>query len=215
VPGAVTYIVYRNGVPMETTTNRSVTVAAAHYLVEYQVLAVDATGGESFLSEPIRALPAGAALTVKPKALLAREYAGYTARGYLRLTRDSNTSVATPVHIAHFGLYAVDARYANGNGPVNTEDKVAVRTLLIDGDTIGVFVMPQRGTGRWTDWGWTNAVRVDLDTGMHSITVAYTALDRNMNGRENSALLDLLRLTPLCPLPIPTPPERPSRGHCP
>ena len=36
-------------------------------------------------------------------------------------------------------------RYANGNGPVNTENKAAIRTLCVDGDRKGVLVMPQRG----------------------------------------------------------------------
>src|SRR2546430_11951577 len=55
---------------------------------------------------------------------------------------------AVRVEVPADGVYAIDLRYANGNGPVNTEDKVAVRTLLVDGATTGVVVMPQRGTNR-------------------------------------------------------------------
>jgi hypothetical protein len=55
--------------------------------------------------------------------------------------------------------------------------------------------MPQRGTGVWTDWGHTNPLRLDLDAGTHTITVAYTDADQNMNGAVNEALLDHLRLT--------------------
>lgn len=106
------------------------------------------------------------------------------------------------------GLYAVDVRYANGNGPVNTEDKVAVRTLIIDGDTAGVLVMPQRGTQSWFNWGWSNALRVELRAGAHTFTIAYTTLDENMNRRENTALLDVIRVTRLRPHPIPT-----TKGH--
>ena len=83
-----------------------------------------------------------------------RREAGFTGAGYVRLTRDSNTTVRLPVRVSRDGTYAIDVRYANGNGPVNTEDKVAVRTLLVDADTAGVVILPQRGSGRWSEWGW-------------------------------------------------------------
>jgi hypothetical protein len=195
---AVAYVVYRNGRP-ETRTTR--TVAAIHEgdgLDEYQMLAVSAAGDESFLSEPLRLAPPGAELTAKPAdAPLETQYAGFTGAGYVRLTRDRNAVVRVPVQVAREGLYAVDVRYANGNGPVNTEDKVAVRTVVADGDTVGVVVMPQRGVDRWTDWGWSNVLRVHLRPGAHTLTIAYTPLDENMNRRENTALLDVVRLARL------------------
>jgi hypothetical protein len=105
--------------------------------------------------------------------------------------------VRVPVNVARNGIYAIDVRYANGNGPVNTEDKVAIRTLLADEDTVGVVVMPQRGVDRWADWGWSNVLRLPLRTGAHTLTIVYTPLDANMNRRENTALLDVVRLTRL------------------
>ena len=196
VPGAVRYVVYRNGRPKAPTTRTSAPVQGGDGVDEYQVLAVNNVGDESFLSEPVRVVAAGAEQTVKPAASgLERIGTGYTGGGYLRLTRDGNTAVTIPVTLARAGVYAIDVRYANGNGPVNTEDKVAVRTLLVDGDTAGVVVMPQRGTNRWSEWGWSNALQLPLKAGSHTVTLVYTPLDRNMNGRENTALLDALRLT--------------------
>jgi hypothetical protein len=143
-------------------------------------------------------VPDGAEQLVKAAGdSLEREYAGFTGAGYLRLTRDRNVSVAIPVQVARAGSYAIDFRYANGNGPVNTEDKVAVRTVLVDGNTTGVVVLPQRGVNRWSEWGWSNALHVSLTPGAHTVTVAYTRFDENMNRRENTALLDALRLTRL------------------
>ena len=170
---------------------------ASFALVEYQVLALDSTGLASFLSEPVRVVPPAAEWTVKPAGVLERTYAGYTGGGYLRLEVARNTTVRLPVRVSAAGTYAVDARYANGNGPVNTDDKVAVRTLVVDGDTAGVLVMPHRGVNAWTDWGWTNAVQVPLTAGEHVLTIVYTPLDENMNRRVNTALLDHLRVTRL------------------
>ena len=89
----------------------------------------------------------------------------------------------------------MDARYANGNGPINTDAKAAIRTLLVDGRPVGVLVMPQRGVNAWEDWGYSTALRVDLTPGEHTFTLEFTPQDENMDRHENTALLDHLRLT--------------------
>ncbi|HEV7837098.1 MAG TPA: hypothetical protein VGO75_03455, partial [Gemmatimonadaceae bacterium] len=67
--------------------------------------------------------------------------------------------------------------------------------LIVDGHEVGVLVMPHRGTDVWNDWGYTNPQWVRLSRGSHTVTLRYTTLDRNMNRKENTALLDHLRLT--------------------
>ncbi|MFL5561566.1 MAG: glycogen debranching protein [Gemmatimonadaceae bacterium] len=198
VPGAVGYVVYRNGRYIGRTTATRAIARPRDGLDEYQLLAVNAKGDEGFLSEPVRVLPDGAEQMAKPaNAALETENAGYTGAGYVRLTLDRNLSVTVPVTAPRDGAYAIDLRYANGNGPVNTEDKVAVRTLLVDGDTTGVVVMPQRGVNRWAEWGWSNVLRTHLTAGAHTVTIVYTPLDANMNRHENTALLDAVRVTRL------------------
>lgn len=199
IPSAVRYVVYRDGRPeTRTTSTRAAVRAAAGGLSEYQVLAMNATGDESFLSEPVRVVAPGSEMIAAPVgADVEREHAGHGGEGYVRLTRERNVAVTVPVQISRAGRYAVDVRYANGSGPVNTEDKAAIRTLLVDGDTTGVIVMPQRGAGRWSDWGWSSVLVVPLRRGAHTLTIAYTPLDENMNRRENIALLDHVRLTRL------------------
>jgi hypothetical protein len=198
VPGAVRYVLYENGTARRSTRIPRMKIAPSANLSEFQVLAVNAVGDESFLSEPVRVIAKGGEVFVKPDgAGLEREHAGFTGEGYLPLTVQRNTTVHLRVRIARDGTYAIDARYANGNGPVNTEDKVAVRTLLVDGDTVGVIVMPQRGVDRWAEWGWSNVLRAQLRAGAHTLTLTYMPLDANMNRHENTALLDLVRVTRL------------------
>jgi hypothetical protein len=202
IPGAVRYVVYRNGTPFTRTAGTRATVRPAAALDEYQLLAVNAVGDESFLSEPVRVVNPEAELEAKPVGVaLEREHAGFTGAGYVTLSRERNVTVNIPVRIEQAGRYVVDVRYANGNGPVNTEDKVAVRTLIVDGDTLGVIVMPQRGPNRWGEWGWSNGLQVRLSPGEHTLTLAYTPLDENMNRRQNTALLDHVRVTLLQRLP--------------
>lgn len=200
VAGAVRYVVYENGDAVKRTSHTQLVLTAPDGLREYQVMAVNAIGDESFLSEPVRVISSDAELTVKPAgAELAREHAGFSGARYLSLTHEQNRSVRFPVRVDRNGSYAIDARYANGNGPVNTEDKVAVRTLLVDGDTTGVIVMPQRGAGQWSNWGWSSAIRANMRAGNHTLTLVFAPLDANMNRYESSALLDFVRLTRLAP----------------
>jgi len=197
VAGAVRYTVYRNGRPTTPTSETRATVRPERTLAEYQVLAVDSAGLESFLSEPVRVVSDAAVLVAKPSRGLEREHEGFTGGGYVPLTRERNTTVEIPVRVAAGGVYTVDVRYANGSGPVNSDSKAAVRTLLVDGAAVGVVVMPQRGTDLWTDWGYSNPLRVRLAAGAHTLTLRYTTLDENMNRLVNTALLDHVRITRL------------------
>lgn len=198
VPGAVLYALYRDGRRTGSTRRTRAAVRRGGALAEYQVLAVDAAGTESFLSEPVRVAPAGAVLVARPRgAELEREHQGFTGPGYVRLTRERNTVVEVPVRVACGGTYLVEARYANGSGPINTDSRAAVRTLRVDGRPAGVLVMPQRGVEAWSDWGYGTALRAELAPGAHTLTLVYTPLDENMDRRVNTALLDHLRLTRL------------------
>jgi hypothetical protein len=196
VPGAARYAVYRNGQMASQTQETRTVLRPATGIEEFQVMAVDSTGIESFLSEPVRRVSSGWETVARPRETpLEREHAGFTGEGYVRLTREMNTTITVPVRVACDAAYDVDARYANGNGPINTDAKAAVRTLLVDGRPAGVLVMPQRGVNAWEDWGYSTTVRLDLTPGEHRLTIAYTPLDENMDRRENTALLDHLRLT--------------------
>ncbi|HEU4881274.1 MAG TPA: hypothetical protein VFT45_03485 [Longimicrobium sp.] len=198
VPGAVRYAVYRDDRPASTTTETQVALGAADGVAEYQVLSVDSAGVESFLSEPVRVAEEGAVLIARPQFVeLEREHAGFSGEGYVRLTRESNLVVEVPVRIACGGVYLVEPRYANGSGPINTDAKAAIRTLAVGGDAIGVLVMPQRGTGRWTDWGYGTGLRIELPASEYTLRLEMTPRDENMDGHVNTALLDHLRLTRL------------------
>ena len=93
------------------------------------------------------------------------------------------------------GEFAVDVRYANGSGPINTENKCAIRTLFVNGERAGTIVMPQRGKGEWLSTGFSNRLVVRLNKGENTISLRYVTPDNvNMNGTVNTALIDYLRL---------------------
>ena len=117
--------------------------------------------------------------------------------GSVELTTGTNTEVHFPIEVPVAGVYAIDARYANGSGPINSGDKAAIRSLVVDGTRVGSLVMPHRGADLWTDWGYSSVLTTWLSQGSHTLTLAYTNVDRNMNGAVNRALVDHLRLTRL------------------
>jgi hypothetical protein len=166
-------------------------------MAEYQVEAVDARGLSSFRSEPVRVVADAGVQTVQPNGALESKHEGYTGDGYLPITKENNTTVRFEVTVDEAGTYALDLRYANGHGPINTDNKCAIRTVRVDGEPLGAAVFPQRGPGAWSDWGYSNGLRVSLDAGTHTVTLAFTEHDENMNGAVNAAHLDHLRLTRL------------------
>lgn len=200
VRGAASYVVYRNGRRHAVTAQTQAPVEPADGLVEYQVKALDAEGFESYLSEPVRSVADSVVLTVAARpASMDTAQSDAAENAYVRLTADSNTTVQFEVEVPVAGRYAVDARYANGSGPVNSGSTAAVRSLLVGSTRVGALVMPHRGTDLWTDWGYTNALIVHLSAGRHVLSLVYGPHDRNMDGRVSTALVNQVRLTRLAP----------------
>lgn len=184
VPGAVRYVVHRNAEPVDTVAEPGFPVVRTAQLDEFQVEALDTLGVGSFLSEPVRVVSAEGEWEVAPAA------------GTVRLERAS-APVTLRVRVPEAGRYALDVLYSNGSGPINTEDKAAVRTLAVDGRDAGALVMPQRGAGNWRERGWSNALVLALPAGERTFTVRWDARDENMNGAVSTADLHRLRLTRL------------------
>ena len=114
---------------------------------------------------------------------------GYEGAGFVELDR-TTAPVTVDIIAPEAGRYAISLRYANGNGPVNTENKCAIRTVSVDGKRAGIVVMPHRGAGNWYDWGNTNPLLVELTAGAHTVTIDYRPENTNMNINTNHALVD-------------------------
>ncbi len=193
------YIVLRDGMPVAETRQ---TVFEATIPGEYQVIGVSADGIESFASEPrdnrsriIIEVPSAVTSMVSDEVSYMPEspVEGYTAAGFAELDRTS-ASLAVSAVVPVGGKYAINVRYANGNGSVNTENKAAIRTLSVDGARKGVVVMPQRGRGNWNDWGYSNSVIVPLEAGTHVLSLDFRPENNNMNINTNHALVDCISL---------------------
>ena len=169
---------------------------------EWQVIGVAGDGTQSFASEPrsnraerFWEMDKTVTAVSSPEVSYAPKEGvkGYYGSGFAETDMTSgpvsavfeNKGEAMPE-----GEYAISFRYANGNGPVNTENKVAIRSVYVDGVDVGTVVLPQRGVGNWDDWGMSNSVKVRLAPGQHIVRLVYNPEDANMNLKTNHALID-------------------------
>ncbi|WP_201980647.1 MGH1-like glycoside hydrolase domain-containing protein [Hymenobacter rubidus] len=202
IAGAISYSILRNGqllgVDTENAASLSFPVTTSDGDSEYQVIAKGQQGLESFASEPITvgSGPVAERLvqleTVAPKA--PQPYKGYSGKGFVEISTSRNTGITIPVTVPEAGLYALDFRYANGNGPINTNNRCAIRTLRRGAELLGTVVLPQRGVEEWSNWGFSNPILVRLEKGTQRLTLAYEPANQNMNGEVNQAMLDYLRV---------------------
>lgn len=113
-------------------------------------------------------------------------------RDFLDLTGRPGEQVEWQVTLPRSGLWALRFRYANGSGPISTDNKCALRTVVVDGRAVGKAVFPQ--TGEWTDRLWSAATFLRLTPGRRRIGLALRPEDSNMDGTVNQVVIDLVEL---------------------
>ena len=130
--------------------------------------------------------------TFAPKARL--PYKGYHGRGFVEITKKKNLNIKMPVAVKESGLYAISFRYANGSGPYNTDNKCAIRSLLVDKQFKGTVVMSQLAKDEWSLWSQSNSVVAELSKGKHMLELKFLPFNENMNVEVNRAMLDQMRI---------------------
>jgi len=163
-----------------------------------QMLAQEEGLQPSFLSAPFEHVPENVLLHYEaeefaPAAALA--YKGFEGRGFVEISKTRNTTLSFKVKIPAQGRYRVQFRYANGNGPINTENKCAIRSLYQDSLFVGSVVFPQRGTNEWSSWGLSNGLIIRLNAGETVLSLQLKDWNENMNEAINQAMIDQIKLT--------------------
>ncbi|HLA56089.1 MAG TPA: hypothetical protein VK623_08310 [Flavobacterium sp.] len=197
IDNAVVYQIVKNGKVLDQTTATMFKIPAGKYS-EFQVIAVDANGIGSFASQPFTISDPDAYTVYEAENTLPKAnypYNGFSGTGFSETSKTVNPSVDFTIDVKTAGNYAVDFRYANGNGPTNTENKCAIRSLSAKNNFLGTLVFPQRGVQEWSNWGFSNPVKTYFEKGKHTLTLSLDAANENMNGAVNQAMLDFLRLT--------------------
>lgn len=194
------YYVYVNGKEVKTIKNNRNSKVHKYTLDpnvigDIQIRSCDKDNNISFASEPIRKYSSVSLYEFEDYETKSTfKSSGFEGTGFVEVNTNSN-EITLSIEVEKDGKYAIDVRYANGNGPINTDNKCAIRSLNIDDVYIGSMVLPQRGTLEWSNWGWSNKLAVDLKQGTHQVKIVYNRHNFNMNIKNNFALLDQLRVT--------------------
>ncbi len=199
ITGAVSYKILLNG-KIVGSTNANHYSLISNKFGEYQVIALDKKQIPSFASEPIAIYDMSSTMVVEAEHQnMSSNFSslGFSGKGFVETSKTINQKIIFQVEIKEDGNYAIDFRYANGNGPINTENKCAIRTLLINNEKKGTVVLPHRGTKEWSNWGFSNSVQTDLKKGNYTIQLSLEDHNDNMNLSINQAMLDYLRIIKL------------------
>ena len=193
----VTYDVYLNGVKSSVAKDGKFSIKNPDKYTTVNVVPVgkDFTG---FMSRTQEIIPEGV-MTVyqfEDVAPAGTELVpAKRSKNFVETTIERNTDITFAVNVEKAGTYLIDVRYANGSGPINTDNKCCIRTLIVNNHEAGAIVMPQRGLGEWVSTGFSNMLQVELLRGKNMIQLKYvTPQNVNMNGDVNTALLDYMRV---------------------
>jgi len=201
VRGVAEYHVFMNGVKWKSTSGTAIENIDLTLPAEYQVMAMDSTGTGSFLSNPVNVLPEPLKMVLEAEDFnLKGENAveGFSGKGYVAFTMKNKNSLAIRVKAGE-GTYALRIRYANGTGPVNTDNNCGIRSLYVNGTYAGSLIFPQRGKDEWSNWGLTYFEQITLREGENILTIRYDDFNRNMDGEINDFLMDCIYLQRLEP----------------
>jgi len=192
VENAKRYTVIKNGIKLTETTKYSFKIKTKEF-AEYQIIAIDTNKVQSFASEPVLINRKKQQIVCQLEDVLAAsslDYINFNGKGFVEISKQINQKINIPVTVKSNGIYSISFRYANGNGPINTENKCALRTLNVNGNFAGTLVLPQRGKNEWSNWGISNVIHVNLKKGKNVIKLTYELNNENMHGEINDALLD-------------------------
>ncbi len=207
VQGAKEYKILRNGrsiaiQPESNIEGNYYDIPDEEGFAEYQVVAVDSLGVESFASEPLVRFGISNVrhydMTAFAEPTTLKSCQGYSGNGAIEITSTSNTRIDLRINVPADGTYLIDFRYANGTGSPTSGNSCASRMLWYNGRRVGNVVFPQRGKDLWSNWGYSTPVVLKLKQGEQSLVLIYELDNQNMSpDNVNRAILDHLRLIPL------------------
>lgn len=194
IPGAVEYKIYKNGKWAKSITDVSVSIDTTEN-ASYMVSAVDTKGYEGFVCRPVFVTSYQSIVEAEdfvPASTL--PFSNFSGKGFVDINNHTNNTVILRTQVAESGYYLIDFRYANGSGTWNSDNKCGIRSLYVNETYAGVCVFPQRGQDEWSDWGFSNGIKVWLEKGSHTIKLSFEDWNNNMNLDVNRAMLDYMRI---------------------
>lgn len=173
------YDVYVDGKKVAETKERGFELKS-EWKGDVQIIAVAADGTPSFPSEP------GNISEKISKAF-----------PETMLTKKSGKEFKITMNVPETGEWSLSWKYANGTGPVQTDNNCGIRMLYVDGEKAGINIFPHRGDGDWDNWGWTIPEKLTLTKGNHTFTLKMESDADNMDFHINDFKIKGLELIKL------------------
>jgi len=183
------YRIFQNGELLLETKDYYMSEVTIKEPVEFQVQTEDSLGNRSFLSKPL--------YLYKPdyeRSIEAENFDFKAKTNYVELNRKKNRDFYFKIRIPREGKYYIDFLYANGNGPINTDNKCAIRSFWVNNAYSGSIVFPQRGDNNWDEYGYSNPISIDLKKRNNLFRISLEEFNKNMNEEVNSVRIDKIRL---------------------
>jgi len=182
------YRIFRNGEVIEETRDSSYSLPAIQYNCKYQIESIGKDKQKSFLSAPLFFYPN------EKSQIIESEWFTTQKKSYVELSQKINPNFIFKLRVKEAGDYYIDFKYANGNGSLTSNNQCATRSLWVSNDFLGAVVFPQRGIDNWTDWGYTNPIKIRLKKGTTSLSLKLESFNENKNIKNTEALIDKIRI---------------------
>ncbi len=197
VESAKSYKIYLNGKIYKELMTNDFDLSLENKKGEYQVLAVGENGTESFLSKPVFYYPEKEIIRLEAEQfgkISEQKSGGFSGSGFVELTLSDPKPYLFEISAPNSGEYLIEFSYANGSGPINTDNKCGIRALYCNATFVGAAVFPQRGTDEWSNWGISNPLKVKLNKGLNKLELRMESFTKNMNVEVNQFYLDRIDL---------------------
>lgn len=196
VPGAASYNVFRNGVAFAATLDCHCTLppGKAHYN-EYTVQAVNGSMTSCF-SRPYECPAPGCRSLLAPARVGEHaEYEVENGQAWLD-TRACTACLEYEDAVLAEGTYSIRVFYSNATASLRDSDTCALRELMVDGESAGIFLLPHNTeAGQWGDYTRSAALKLTLPAGSHRFSLCYTPRCTNANGEVNQCMVRQLEIT--------------------
>jgi hypothetical protein len=191
-------LVYRNGVLYDNLVIKNITGNYESNTLEEFIFVKQSEGGlQSFGSRPLIKFPAKSTHIIEAEQhIKSSEYSArdYTGTGYVYTSKENNPNLEYEILIPETGTYSIEFRYSNGAGPVNTDNNCGIRTLFANNEESGAVIFAQIGSGNWSNWYYSNAIKTRLVKGSNTLQIKLMPYNENMDGEINEALIDHIRI---------------------
>lgn len=161
VEGAVAYDIYAGGDCVARATSLEIIIEDG-WKGDLQVVAVASDGTPSFPSEPIN---------INEK--ICKKFPE------VKLTKQSGKEFSINVDVPEAGEWSLSWNYANGTGPVSTDNNCGIRMLYVNGVKSGINIFPHRDN--WDNWGWTIPEKLELKKGRNTFLLKFESDADNMD----------------------------------